>query len=265
MGYPQNFVLEILLCAPLFALLEYAFAAPGGAPRARADWGVDGFYYALNSTLLRPVKQGLSLALIAGWLALAGRAWPAGEGIETVGPLAALPLWAQFAAALAIYDLAAYWTHRLLHAGWPWRVHATHHSATTLRWLSAERTHPLEVALYAVLPLAPVLVVGLTPALILAAYPLVRAQVFLTHANLDWDYGPLRAVWVSPRFHRWHHTFAREGGNKNFSFLLPLWDILFGTYYMPPGLRPRAFGADDGPAPRSIPGQLLHPFRRRGG
>jgi len=45
--------------------------------------------------------------------------------------------------------------------------------------------------------------------------------------------GPLRAVLASPRFHRWHHTSAKEGRDKNFAGLLPLWDILFGTYYMP--------------------------------
>jgi sterol desaturase/sphingolipid hydroxylase (fatty acid hydroxylase superfamily) len=39
-------------------------------------------------------------------------------------------------------------------------------------------------------------------------------------------------VIASPR-HRWHHTGEAEARDKNFAGLLPLWDILFGTYYMP--------------------------------
>jgi sterol desaturase/sphingolipid hydroxylase (fatty acid hydroxylase superfamily) len=41
-------------------------------------------------------------------------------------------------------------------------------------------------------------------------------------------------VIASPRpRHRWHHTGEAEARDKNFAGQLPLWDILFGTYYMP--------------------------------
>jgi sterol desaturase/sphingolipid hydroxylase (fatty acid hydroxylase superfamily) len=39
-----------------------------------------------------------------------------------------------------------------------------------------------------------------------------------------------RSVIASPRFHRWHHTGEAEARDKNFAGLLPLCDILFGTY-----------------------------------
>jgi sterol desaturase/sphingolipid hydroxylase (fatty acid hydroxylase superfamily) len=65
---------------------------------------------------------------------------------------------------------------------------------------------------------------------------------------------------VSPRFHRWHHTDEVEARDKNFAGLLPLWDILFGTYHMPRDARPTRFGTLT-PAPRGLLGQLVFPFR----
>ncbi len=49
---------------------------------------------------------------------------------------------------------------------------------------------------------------------------------------------------ASARFYRWHHSSAQEGRDKNFAGLLPLWDILFGTYHMPDSQLTR-FGVAD--------------------
>jgi sterol desaturase/sphingolipid hydroxylase (fatty acid hydroxylase superfamily) len=67
-------------------------------------------------------------------------------------------------------------------------------------------------------------------------------------------------VIASPAFRRWHHTSAAEGRDRNFAGLLPLWDILFGTFWLP-DRPPTRFGVDD-PVPTHLPGQLLWPFRR---
>jgi fatty acid hydroxylase family protein len=63
--------------------------------------------------------------------------------------------------------------------------------------------------------------------------PVLTVMAILVHANLDWDWGPLRALLASPRFHRRHHTDEANARDKNFAGLRPIWDILFGTYYMP--------------------------------
>jgi sterol desaturase/sphingolipid hydroxylase (fatty acid hydroxylase superfamily) len=67
---------------------------------------------------------------------------------------------------------------------------------------------------------------------------------------------------ASPRFHRWHHTDESEARDKNFAGLLPAWDILFGTYYMPADRRPTSFGTVT-PVPDGLLGQLTFPFRSR--
>jgi sterol desaturase/sphingolipid hydroxylase (fatty acid hydroxylase superfamily) len=49
--------------------------------------------------------------------------------------------------------------------------------------------------------------------------------------------------------------------DKNFAGLLPIWDVLFGTYYMPRDRRPCQFGTASA-VPVGLIGQMLFPFRR---
>jgi sterol desaturase/sphingolipid hydroxylase (fatty acid hydroxylase superfamily) len=69
-------------------------------------------------------------------------------------------------------------------------------------------------------------------------------------------------VLASPVFHRWHHTALERGGSRNFAGTFPIWDILFGTFYMPKNALPGAYGIDDEGFPDSFGAQLLYPFLR---
>jgi sterol desaturase/sphingolipid hydroxylase (fatty acid hydroxylase superfamily) len=123
------------------------------------------------------------------------------------------------------------------------------------------RLHPVNDALMRVAGAVPLLALGLAPVALAGVAPVLTLMAILVHANLDWDWGPLRAVVASPRFHRWHHTDEASARDKNFAGLLPLWDILFGTYYMPKDRLPQQFGTES-PVPPGLLGQLLFPFRR---
>ena len=85
------------------------------------------------------------------------------------------------------------------------------------------------------------------------------------HANVAWDFGPLRYVIASPRFHRWHHADDAQGRDHNFAGLLPLWDFLFGTLYLPRERSAEVFGTGADPVPPNLLGQLLYPFRTPNG
>ena len=83
------------------------------------------------------------------------------------------------------------------------------------------------------------------------------------HANLDWTLGPFKYVIATPVFHRWHHTAADRGGEKNFAATFPVLDLMFGTFYMPAGILPDRYGIADKEFPTSFGGQLVHPFKSK--
>jgi sterol desaturase/sphingolipid hydroxylase (fatty acid hydroxylase superfamily) len=179
--------------------------------------------------------------------------------VHGYGVLARQPLWLQAIEIFVLGDFLGYWQHRLFHSRRLWRFHAVHHSSTELDWLSSVRLHPVNDIGSKLITAVPLLVLGFNTTAVALYAPFVTFYAIMVHANVRWDLGPLRAVFVSPAFHRWHHTKAEEGLDKNFAGGLPLWDILFGTYYMP-RRQPTVFGIGD-PMPGDILGQMLQPFR----
>ena len=107
----------------------------------------------------------------------------------------------------------------------------------------------------------PLVVLGFAPVAVAAIVPVLTVMAIMLHANLDWDYGPLRTIVASPRFHRWHHTDESNARDKNFAGLFPVFDILFGTYYMPRDRLPSQFGTTT-PVPGGVVAQIVFPFIR---
>jgi sterol desaturase/sphingolipid hydroxylase (fatty acid hydroxylase superfamily) len=177
------------------------------------------------------------------------------------GVLARQPLWLQGIEVFVIGDFLGYWQHRLFHRSRLWPFHAVHHSSRELDWLSSVRLHPVNDIGSKLIQAVPLVALGFNLTTVALYAPLVTFYAIMVHANVSWDLGPLRYVFVSPAFHRWHHTKADEGLDRNFAGGLPLWDILFGTFYMPTR-QPAVFGIDD-PMPDGFVGQMLQPFRAR--
>jgi sterol desaturase/sphingolipid hydroxylase (fatty acid hydroxylase superfamily) len=112
----------------------------------------------------------------------------------------------------------------------------------------------------------PLLLLGFDYTLLGVYLPFLTFHTFhalLLHANVSWGFGPLRRVVASPVFHRWHHTSEAEGLDKNFAGLLPIWDLLFGTFHMPRGRQPALFGIRAESVPTGLLAQLAYPFRGR--
>ncbi|MCB1308062.1 MAG: sterol desaturase family protein, partial [Leptospiraceae bacterium] len=77
------------------------------------------------------------------------------------------------------------------------------------------------------------------------------------HSNTAFGLGPFKYLLGSPRLHHWHHDFERNS-SCNFANLMPLMDVLFGTFY-DPGRMPDRYGIDD-PMPRGYISQLIYPM-----
>lgn len=179
--------------------------------------------------------------------------------------LAGLPVLVQVPLALVFADLAGYWAHRALHHGRLWRLHAVHHSPRALDWLAGARNHPLGEAFSTGVVAAALLLVGFDPRVLAVTAPL-RLYALVLHANVCFGSSHLRYVVATPLFHRWHHAHPsalpeRLASGANFAGLLPVWDLLFGTFHCARGAQPPAFGTD-APVPARFFAQLAFPFRR---
>lgn len=97
------------------------------------------------------------------------------------------------------------------------------------------------------------------------AVPLVAVVTilwgFFIHANVKWRFGWLEYLIATPAFHRWHHV-AGEHQDMNYAAMLPVYDYLFGTLYLPPREMPNRYGCAT-PMPGSWVGQLTSPFAGR--
>jgi sterol desaturase/sphingolipid hydroxylase (fatty acid hydroxylase superfamily) len=178
-------------------------------------------------------------------------------------PLTNTSILTQVAIILLLTDMLQYWGHRLFHQNPLWRFHCIHHSPTQVDWLTSTRLHPVNFILYSTLINLLISLLGFSPKAFFFLVPLNTLSSFLVHANLNWTFGPFRYAIASPVFHRWHHTYADQGGNKNFAPTFPFLDLAFGTFYMPKGQLPFIFGIPDTNLPNRFLGQLCYPFKRR--
>jgi WD40 repeat protein/sterol desaturase/sphingolipid hydroxylase (fatty acid hydroxylase superfamily) len=174
-----------------------------------------------------------------------------------------LPLWQQCVAILLLQDVLLYWLHRAFHTRWAWKFHAIHHSPKVLDWMSTQRFHPVNTLLEFTVADVAILLMGFSPAAVITLAPINILYSAMVHANLNWTFGPLRYVFASPVFHRWHHTALEEGRDQNFASTFPFLDVIFGTFFMPAGRLPEHFGNGDPDFPEGFWGQLLYPFRKQ--
>jgi sterol desaturase/sphingolipid hydroxylase (fatty acid hydroxylase superfamily) len=228
-------------------------------PRHRTPLRRLGLRTDITHLLLTPLTQ--IAGIVVGFaIGIASLAWLPGLAVRPF--VTALPFWAQAALGFLLIDVTIYWIHRMSHeVPLFWRFHAVHHSTVHLDWVSGFRNHPLDGVFGA--PAIAFLVGAGVPLQITGVLAVVQ---FVTgvwaHLDVRWLLRPLHRVVLTPDFHHWHHANERDAHNTNYAGLLPIWDQLFGTYYMPTDRRPSRYGIDE-PMPLGVWGQLRQPFRRR--
>jgi len=182
---------------------------------------------------------------------------------------------ASFVLYLVVFDFVSYWLHRAQHQfHWWWSLHALHHAQRQMTMWSDNRNHLLDSVLCDLVVVVVALLIGVAPGQFVALVAISQLTESLQHANLRLWFGRIgERLWVSPRFHRMHHSMGlgheTQGqgtlGGCNFGVLLPWWDMLFGTAnferrYDPTGVRDQVEqGRDYG---RGFWAQQLQGFKR---
>jgi sterol desaturase/sphingolipid hydroxylase (fatty acid hydroxylase superfamily) len=226
-------------------------------PIFRYEWREDLLYFLISSLLVQLLTF---LSLAPSYTILHYTGWAA----DLRAAVASQPVVLQFVEIMFLTDLVQYWVHRTFHrVPFLWKFHSVHHSAQTLDWLAGSRMHLLEIVCLRGCTVIPMYVVGFATPALYAYLFFVYLFSTLVHANLRLNFGFLQYWFVTPRFHHWHHGIEKEAIDVNFAVHFPLFDRLFGTYYLPAaGKWPLGYGIANHPVPRGFFRQMLYPFLR---
>ena len=173
------------------------------------------------------------------------------------------PIWIQAVLMILVVDFLRYWLHRAAHENDTlWRLHSVHHSVEQLYWLNTARFHPIEKALQMSLDSLPFLLMQVDARVLALYYVAYATNGFFQHCNVRLRYGPLYYIVGSAETHRWHHSRLARESNANYGNTVIVWDVLFGTWYLPNEREVEQLGLQDPEYPKSFLRLMRAPFQR---
>lgn len=242
--------------------LELLFPWRKNQSMFRKDFWLDGFYMFFNFYIFAWIISGLYQLL--------------NHGFESVGisatslaiiHLKASPVWLQLVIFFILNDFVQWFTHVLLHkVPLFWRFHKTHHSVKEMGFAAHLRYHWMENILYKPLKIIVVMLLGgFEPEQAFVVHFTAITIGHLNHANLGWNYGPLKYILNNPKMHIWHHSKDLPKSHPhgiNFGISLSIWDYLFKTAYIPYSGRDIELGfKHDETYPNDFLTQQIQPFK----
>lgn len=136
-------------------------------------------------------------------------------------------------AVFIVVDFVWYLYHRTAHSfKLFWAFHTTHHQTDDFNFSLGLRVSFLQQIIRTFFWL-PIVFLGFDPLIILIAIFFQSFYQFFIHTEL-FDFPVLsRFLFVSPKFHKLHHSNQKKHSNKNFGGVLTIWDRLFGSFESP--------------------------------
>jgi sterol desaturase/sphingolipid hydroxylase (fatty acid hydroxylase superfamily) len=263
----SSFYLLILLSLFVWAL-EVIFPWRTEQKIIRRDFWLDGFYMFFNYFIF-------NLLIFA---ALSSTTEHYFQNIMTCiglpkGPVFSFfeewPMWFQFVTFFLLYDFIQWVVHNSLHRiPFLWRFHRLHHSVQEMGFAAHLRYHFMENIVYRLalyIFLSYLFKFSLSNTFYL--YSATTLIGHLNHANIPFNYGPLKYLLNNPKMHIWHHAKdlpTTHPKGMNFGLTLSTWDYLFGTQYEPYEGRDIALGFKDVDRyPEGFFEQQIEPFQKK--
>jgi sterol desaturase/sphingolipid hydroxylase (fatty acid hydroxylase superfamily) len=133
-----------------------------------------------------------------------------------------------------LFDLASYFTHRVLHRFKVlWRFHRVHHSEIEMDCSTSFKFHPIEAIITFPAPLVVIGLMGIGFPSVVIYNAIILPVFFILHSNLKypkWTEKLFSPVFSTPDFHRVHHSDDQKYTDSNYGDIFCLWDRLFGTF-----------------------------------
>lgn len=247
--------------------LEIAFPWRKRQSIIRKDFWLDTFYMFFNffifNLLLFTALSEVTITFLNDLLAPLG--YEGGHLFDTSG-------WAigfQLLAFFLISDFVQWCVHVILHrVPFLWKIHKVHHSVKEMGFAAHLRYHFGETFVYNTFKyITLIMIFGFDIKLAFIVHGMAITIGHLNHANIGWDYGPLKYVFNNPKMHIWHH--AKELPKEhpygmNYGISLSVWDYIFRTNYIPYEGRDIELGFDnDENYAQTFWQQLKAPFRKQ--
>ncbi|VXA92991.1 Sterol desaturase [Flavobacterium sp. 9AF] len=232
----ENYFYGLIIISLLVFILELIFPWRKNQPVIRKDFWLDTFYMFFNFFLLNLIilmaLNNVTAQLFNDFLALFGLDLKSLHLID----LSHLPKPVALLIFFVVADFVQWNTHRLLHrVDFFWNFHKVHHSVKQMGFAAHLRYHWMEPVVYKTLLYIPLAIIGgFTIEDVFIVHFIAITIGHLNHANIGWDYGPLKYILNNPKMHIWHHSkeMPRKYG-ANFGISLSVWDYLFKSNYIP--------------------------------
>jgi sterol desaturase/sphingolipid hydroxylase (fatty acid hydroxylase superfamily) len=172
-----------------------------------------------------------------------------------------LPIAVQVILMVLLADFLRYWLHVASHNLMPlWQLHAVHHSPQKLYWLNVGRFHPIEKAIQFLFDAMPFIILGVSEEVLALYFVFYAANGYFQHSNVHLKMGILNYIISSAELHRWHHSIRKFESNRNYGNNIIIWDLLFGTYFLPRKRQVKNLGLKNRYYPLSFMEQAKAPF-----
>ena len=203
-------LLEILALSLIFIPIEIFFPKRPEQTKFHNEWKTDLIYL---------FKAQLLVQYTAAAVKLPAELFFSDIGMQEVqNVISNLPFILQLFLAMFTADLFQYTIHRLFHKNrYFWRFHAVHHSIKYVDWISGSRLHLVDIFITRSFSYIPLYILGFATDVFYLYLVIVSIQAITVHANIRFEFGFLKYLFVTPQYHHWHHSKDPETHNKNFA------------------------------------------------